>query len=193
MEGRRPLFDRPLRVLSRQGDEVSIATLDRETAASHAAALVKIHNLIPFVSWSTEELLAERMGDRIFPQKWDLSIVIWNAAGEPIGFLFSYLRSPDGNFPCVSVYMHRMAIISSLQRRGIGRRVVAIYLDRVFDRMEVDYVTLQTNDNAGNAGIIGLYESSGFARVKRVFYPNKTDWLMACPRIRSHASGRQVL
>jgi ribosomal protein S18 acetylase RimI-like enzyme len=184
-----PLLDTPLHIVCPSGDLISISTLDRDTAQRHAARLVSIHNLIPFVRWTERDLLADQIGTRIFYHKWDLSLLIVRGSDESIGFLVSYLRPPDGNFQSMSVYMHRMAILSALQRRGIGKQVVSIYLQRLFTKLRVDHVTLQTNDNAENARIIALYEGLGFVKIKRVFYPDKTDWLMACSRMSANSTG----
>ena len=178
-----PLFEEPLPIVSDRGDHVLISMLDKRGAIMHAAELVPVHNLIPFVYWTSNELIADQHGGRVFHHKWDLSILLSNSLGEPIGFLVSYLRPPDSNFDRVSIYMHRMAILRPLQRRGIGKRVISAYLNRVFKKLTVDYVTLQANDTSENAGIVGLYETLGFSKAKLVFYPDKTDWLMVRPRL----------
>lgn len=183
MEINEPLFDSPLQVISDKGDCVWLSMLDQNSARRHAAALVEIHNLIPFVRWTRNDILSNQIGQRVFHHKWHLSVLITCERGDPIGFLVSYLRLPDSNFDCVSVYMHRMAILAALQRRGIGRQIISMYLHQVFIKIPVDYVTLQANDTVENARIIGLYEALGFTKIKKVFYPEKTDWLMACPRI----------
>lgn len=177
-----PLFAAPFHVVSDHGDCVWVTTLTRETARRHAGALVEIHGLIPFVRWTPEDFLSGQIGRRVFHHKWELSLIITVGPQEPVGFLLSYLRPPDTNFPSMSVYMHRMAIVARLQRRGIGRQIIAEYLHRVFDKVPVDYVSLQTNDTPENTRIIALYESLGFEKVKHVVYPDKTDWLMACRR-----------
>lgn len=133
--------------------------------------------------WTEADLLTDEAGTRVYDLKWQLSVLVSSVPdGEPLGFLVSYLRPRDANFGFTSVYMHRMAILRRLQRRGIGRQVIELYLKRIFEIVDVNYVTLQTNDNAANAGIIQFYESLSFGRVRRVFYPDKTDWLMCARR-----------
>lgn len=183
MQIREPLFRSPILIVSDHGDAVSVAGLDKSTAIRHAETLVSIHSLIPFVRWTKDELLSETLGQRVFHHKWQLSILATREPDEPIGFLISYLRAADGNFGRTSVYMHRMAILEHFQRRGIGRQAVTLYLQTVFTRLPVDFVTLQTNDNRGNAPIIRFYETLGFSKTKRLFYPDKVDWLMVRPRV----------
>src|ERR1051325_11045727 len=132
-----PLFRQPVPIVSDRGDAVSLSRLDKRSALRHADALVKIHNLIPFVRWTKEELLSDRWGDRVFRFKWMLSILATRESDEPIGFLVSYLRGPDANFGRPSVYMHRMAIREYFQRRGIGRQAVTLYLQTVFSKLSV--------------------------------------------------------
>jgi ribosomal protein S18 acetylase RimI-like enzyme len=177
-----PLFERPLEILSDCGDCIWISSLEKACAQKHAARLIEVHNLIPFVRWTEEDLVTDQSGARIFHLKWQLSVLLTDAVGAPIGFLVSYLRPSDNNFNYTSVYMHRMAIVKTLQRRGIGHRVISVYLNEVFAKLDVDYVTLQANDNPQNTRIIELYESLGFKKVKHVFYADKTDWLMVCTR-----------
>ena len=182
MDQIKPLFHAPLQIESAKGDRVWVSTLTRAVARSHAAELVRIHSLIPLVNWSEEDLLSDRIGEREFYHKWDLSLIVMRNPADPVGFLVSYLRPADSNLGSISVYMHRMAIIAVLQRRGIGRRIISEYLRRVFESVPVDYVTLQTNDTPENIGLVEFYESLGFTKAKRVSYPEKVDWLMACPR-----------
>jgi ribosomal protein S18 acetylase RimI-like enzyme len=186
METDGALFEKPLQIVSDHGDIVWVSTLSKDIARTQAETLVAIHNLIPFVGWTKDNLLSDKLGTRIFHHKWNLSLLITNSSSQPVGFLVSYLRPADDNFERVSVYMHRMAIITHLQRRGIGRQVISIYLQAIFSKLPVDHVTLQANDNKENTRIIGLYEALGFIKIKRVFYPNKIDWLMARPRTFPH-------
>src|SRR4051812_29619581 len=112
MDINQPLFDSPVQVISDQEDCIWVSALDYDVAKKHATTLTSIHDLIPFVQWTPDDLLSDHIGTRVFHHKWKLSILLTRDPGEPVGFLVSYLRPPDSNFDYVSIYMHRMAILA---------------------------------------------------------------------------------
>jgi ribosomal protein S18 acetylase RimI-like enzyme len=165
------------------GREYMITQLTPELAETNSAELLAIHNLIPHVSWNTEDLMSNTHSSGApYKNKWDLSSVAFSD-GDVIGFLIAWERGSSETHPFDSIYLHRMAIRPDHQCNGVARQIMRTALIGYAESIpQISAYTLQTNDDVGNKKALDLYESLGFERVMSVHYPDKLDVLMKLPR-----------
>jgi len=172
-----------------------VAPLNKELATIYASELADIHNLIPHVSWTQNEIIADEIDGRRFPYRWDLSQILLSPEADktPIGFSIAYFRSASTDFvPFNSVYLHRGAIKTAYQRKGIGIAMVGFALSNAFDFIskhpdlflgDSDYgVTMQTNDEPSNREKIKLYRGLGGIPIGQKKYQDKTDIILGFSR-----------
>lgn len=99
--------------------------------------------------WTSDHYLSD------LPGKWECSALAFDAAenANPIGLVVASIK-PD------SVHIHRLAVDSSHQGHGIGKRLIQ-YVARRAAHRHICLVTLKVA--AHNSNAIGFYERLGFA------------------------------
>lgn len=156
----------------------------RTSAIKYSESILSIHNLIPYVEWTKDDLLADQDSTRYFFNKWNLSALIFiQGEDNPIGFIISFLRLSKDQHPLDSIYIHRFAIAERYQNHGIGKKALFEYTQTIFKKIPwLLNITLQTNDENRNKNQIKLYASIGFKKLLRVLYPEKIDLLLLLSR-----------
>lgn len=165
-------------------DKYVTLPLTKEFAEQHATELARLADLIPMVTYTEEEILADFKGDRVFYGKWEHSLVIVDGE-KPIGLIIGYERKAEENeqYPVNTMYISELAVHEDYQGKGLGRRLLREFIER---NTEVGMLYLsgrpcfcvQTNSASWNTPVISLYESFGFGiRAKKV-YDNRVDVVM---------------
>ncbi len=173
-------------ISDRTGQRYEVRALTQELAELYAASLVALHNEIPLVEWSVEDLLTrqESAGRRPYLFRWRLSLAVF-ADNECIGLLLAYFRPAPEAGPIESVYIHRLAVDPRYQLRGIGSALVRFAISKYFAQLRwLLSVTLQTNLGPENRGVMHFYHRLGFRQVSVVQYPHKKDALLEVDRFR---------
>lgn len=172
-----------LTTLEADGSRIEFVRLTRAYARRHQGQLLTLHNLIPYVEWSEQDLMADRgPGGRPFWARWQMSLAA-RVRGSPVGLLVAYLREPEDRHPLESAYIHRLAVAKDWQRRGIGEALVCAAIGWYFRQLPwLLTVTSQTNDELCNQGVLDFYTAMGFGRAYGVMYPNKRDILLELER-----------
>lgn len=167
------------------GKQFYFDTLTRSYAEEHADVLLRMHNTIPYVHWSTSELLASEGPRGAYLNKWRLSRVVLDSHGdEPVGFLIAYERAAHSVFATPSIYLHRAAIARALRGQGVGRALFESYISSQAAELapHLKWITLQTNLETRNMWLIDFYKRLGFQVLAQVPYPDKLDVLMGYHR-----------
>ena len=194
MQNKTALFKDPFYFVAHDRRQYSISQLTKKRAQENVERLVDMHNTIPLVKWNAQELLADSIGSRIFPKKWDLSVTVNAGNQKPIAFLIAYERNWDKNHPLHSVYLHRGAVNALYQHRGIWRSLIEYYIYNLFLNLnDFQHITVQTNDTPSNQWLINFYESVGFYKLHKVLYPEKVDWLFAIDRTSFRTVNKEVV
>lgn len=172
-----------MEVHSDQGMEFSsrrsIERLTPEFVAENIERFVELANLIPEVTYTANELLAEAKSDgRVLTDKWKHSYVLCEG-GKIVGFIMGYHRAAEGNdqYPIDSLYMSELAVDPTEQGKGYGKQLVAHYLGDALGSETKDF-TLQTNAAERNESVRKLYESFGFVVDGLKQYGNRQDVIM---------------
>jgi len=162
---------------------VNLQMLTKEFAAKHSDKLIKLQNTIPNVNWVAGQLLADewkttddwKRGNKVFPAKWDHSIVAVNGKGDPVGLLLAYERPADiemENIGKRSLYIHGFARDSKYKGTGIGammmRKMAKNLLENGYFQMKADdnpVITLKFDKHSPY--LQKVYEELGFEYVGR--------------------------
>ena len=137
---------------------------------------------IPGVDPHTEkQLLQEQSGDRVLYKKWDHSFILLD--GEKfVGIIIGYERKAEANdqYPHNSIYLSDLAVSKDYQRRGIGKSLVEVWLNKnkMVGFLELNgqlRFSVQTNLADWNQHVQNLYESFGFEKIAEKAYGNRTD------------------
>ena len=158
---------------------LQVQPLTREYAHKHQARLSELANLIPEVSITPEDILAECKPDgRDTSSKWDYSYAL-QADDQVVGFVMGYIRAAEGNqqYPVESLYMSELAVDPGYQGQGLARQLIGHYMEQAL-RSGTKEFTLQTNAAEWNAPVRHLYESCGFVVDGHKQYPNRQDVIM---------------
>ena len=182
--------DQAVLLLMREIDKInrfSVVILEKELARKYASALAEIVDQIqiPLIDqYSEREVLAESKGERKFHGKWEHSLVVFDQQ-TPIAVITGYEREAEKNeqYPENTLYISELAVRQDYQRRGIGRRLLRIFLDynaeKGFIYLEGDpNFSIQTNSAAWNEYVQNLYKSFGFKERATKQYENGTDYLV---------------
>lgn len=174
---------RTVAITARDGRQLIMRRLTRQYATRYSTELVELHNDIPYLAWTSDDLLApRRINGTEYLHKWDLSFAL-SVDQQPVGLLIAYLRDLDDTHPMRSLYIHRLAIHRKYRRLRLATRLLSHALSAYFAAMPwLLTVTVQTNDEPSNEHVIDLYERLGFRRAYRVHYPNKQDVLLDLSR-----------
>lgn len=160
-------------------------SMNAEFASQHIDELYGLVQLIPEVSYTRDDLLAEAKADgRILHAKWQHSYAI--AEGDKmVGIVMGYEREPDhtANYPENTLYISELAVDPEYQGRGFGRALLSKFLA---DALEKGFTklsgplsfTVQTNTAAWNEPVRSLYESFGFEAIGQKDYGNRIDVVM---------------
>lgn len=160
-----------------------IIALDKEVAREYSKELYDLVNLIPLVTYTEEDVLAESKEDRAFHYKWDLSHLAM-CEKTPVGVIMGYEREADGaQYSKNSIYISELAVTPTHQGKGIATELVKHFIERAKKRGLKAFkgplvFTVQTNSASWNKVAQGIYKSFGFSPVGIKQYPNRTDWIM---------------
>jgi ribosomal protein S18 acetylase RimI-like enzyme len=162
----------------------SVVLLEKEIARKHASVLAEIVDQIqiPFIDhYSEREVLAESKGERKFYGKWEHSLVVLHQE-TPIAVAIGYEREAERNrqYPENTLYISELAVHQNYQRRGIGRRLLRVFLDynteKGFIYLEGDLnFSIQANHAAWNDYVQNLYKSFGFNERATKQYEDGSD------------------
>ena len=166
---------------------LSVVVLEKNLAQKYAPALAEIVDQIqiPLIDhYSAREVLAESKGERKFYGKWEHSLVVFDQQ-TPIAIITGYEREAEKNeqYPENTLYINELAVRRDYQRRGIGRRLIRIFLDynaeKGFIYLEGDLnFTIQTNSAQWNEYVQNLYKSFGFEQRATKQYENGANYLV---------------
>lgn len=153
--------------------------LDKGTASVHVAAIARLADSIPMVSYTEKDILAESKPDRIFHGKWEHSLIVFDKK-KPIAIIIGYEREKEDNdqYPENSLYISELSVDENYHRQGIARELVKLFLDfnKFFLYLDGNLTfSIQTNSADWNQHVINLYKSFGFKQVAIKQYENRTD------------------
>jgi ribosomal protein S18 acetylase RimI-like enzyme len=126
--------------------DLSCVTLSRERAEAHLAELLRLDGVIGQDAWGEAEFLLP------LPEKFDHSRLALGPSGEAVGFA---VASRKGD----CVHVHRLAVASSHQRRGIG---LALLRGVAASGHGAGLETLTLKVARANADASRFYEALGF-------------------------------
>jgi ribosomal protein S18 acetylase RimI-like enzyme len=173
-------------------DGFSVVLLEKEIAQEHASALAEIIDQIqiPFIEhYSEREVLAESKQERKFYGKWEHSLVVFDQE-TPIAAIIGYEREAEKNeqYPENTLYISELAVHREYQRRGVGRRLLRIFLDynaeKGFIYLAGDLnFSIQANSAEWNEYVQNLYKSFGFTERATKQYEDGANQLVLgwCP------------
>ncbi len=155
--------------------------LTEEYARKHINKLVELANLIPQVTYTESDLLANNKHDRILHKKWEHSIVITDELQSPIGFIIGYEREAEKNeqYPKNTIYIGEIVIDPKIQGKGFGKELLRLFIkyNRKVGFLELSgklNFSVQTNSALFNKKVQDLYLNQGF-RVRALKHYNKSD------------------
>lgn len=166
-------------------DQYSVIALDKKIAEQYSREFVAILNLIPQVTYSESDLLAEEKKGVFLYGKWELSIALFDKE-KPIGILIVYERPAEENdiYPEPSLYINCISIHEDYQRQGLGRKMMRLFLDHHSIQSSPRHIpgviscSVQTNSDPTNAHVRRLYESLGFMVKGMKKYENRVDLVL---------------
>jgi len=159
-----------------------IFTLTPDLVEKYGNDICKSLDQIPRVDPHTkEQLLQAKSGDRVLYKKWDHSFLLLDEENF-VGVIMGYERKSENNdqYPYNSIYLSDFAVAKEYQRKGIGKFLVKIWLDknRIIGFLKLDghlRFSVQTNLADWNEHVKKLYESFGFKKTSEKKYDNRTD------------------
>jgi ribosomal protein S18 acetylase RimI-like enzyme len=164
------------------GKKYKFISMTPDLAQKYASDICESLDQIPGVDSHTEkQLLQEKSGDRVLHKKWDHSFILLDGENF-VGIIMGYEREAEDNdqYPYNSIYISDLAVSKDYQRRGIGKFLVEVWLDK---NKSVGFLDLdgklrfsvQTNLADWNEHVQRLYESFGFKKIAEKAYGNRTD------------------
>ncbi len=161
--------------------------LTAELAEAYATQIGEALDQIPLVEHHTPDLiLAMSKEGRKFHAKWEHSLIALDEQGEFVGVVMGYEREGEENeqYPQASLYMSDLAVAKSHQKQGLGKWLIASWLDY---NMQIGFTRLngalqfstQTNSAVWNRHVQGLYESFGFTKRSTKNHHNRNDIVYA--------------
>ena len=158
--------------------------LDKNCAKKYQDKIVSLLRMIPKTSYKSEDILAERKGERVFHSKWEHSLILFDK-DIPIGVLIAYEREKENNdlYPENSLYINEIAVSEKYQGYGIGKYLMGYFLkhnQKFFSFQNSDKIIfkIQTEDSIENLKVINFYKSFGFKERGRKKYSEKYDLVM---------------
>ncbi len=105
--------------------------------------------------------------------------------GTPIAAIIGYEREDERNehYPENTLYITELAVRQDYQKRGIGRKLLRIFLDynsgKGFTYLQGDLnFSIQTSSAEWNEYVQNLYKSFGFRERATKRYEDGTDYLV---------------
>jgi len=132
-----------------KNERININKLSFQYCKEHKEEILEIINIIPYINWTSQELLSQEQD--YYGNKWKYSYVITNSENKIIGILIAYFRIADQKHIFDSLYIHKFAIIAEYQNIGIGTEVLKHFVSKSF--AEIPWllnISCQTNDNINN-------------------------------------------
>lgn len=164
---------------------LQIALLSRDRAESMIKSICTLANLIPLVSYTEADLLADGRPDRPYLGKWQHSLVaLFN--NQPAGILIAYERLSENRpgYALPSVYINILAVDPTLQKTGIGSHLLQNFLAREKNSGFVcldgpkQLASAQTNSASFNEPVVRCYRKAGFEPAGSAVYDNRTDVIL---------------
>jgi ribosomal protein S18 acetylase RimI-like enzyme len=159
-----------------------IQPISKEVVSLHLEDYVRLANLIPLVTFTEEDLLAESKDGRVLHGKWNYVIGAF-CEEKMIGFINGYEREKEktGPYQFNSLYMNMMAVDPEHRVKGLGKKLFSMFLQEFthYQILEGEFIyTLQTNSESWNAHLADMYRSFGFKQIGIKEYDNRTDLVM---------------
>lgn len=168
---------------SSNGEIITLRTLTPEYCKDNCKEILEIINIIPHISWSTEELFFE---NDYFGNKWNYSLAAVNSANKVVGVLIAYFRMADNRHILDSLYIHKLAVRKDYQDIGIGTEMLRYFIFQSYKCIPwLLNITVQTNNSYENQYVIDFYKKMGFIDFYKIPYPDKTDILFVLERKKS--------
>ncbi|HVF69189.1 MAG TPA: GNAT family N-acetyltransferase [Xanthomonadales bacterium] len=169
-------------------DSYLLKPLSKDLAIKYVKQLNSLLNQIPFVTYTTEDVLAESKVGREFYGKWEHSLIVFDG-NKPVAVIIAYERKSEENeqYPANTIYINELAVDEHYQRKGIAKNLLKSffeYNDRlgfIFLDGSLNY-TVQTSFSDKNQYVIDLYKSFGFAQRATKQYEDRTDVVMGLKR-----------
>jgi GNAT superfamily N-acetyltransferase len=163
-------------------ENYKIQQISKETVMANLDDYVRLANLIPMVTFTKEELLAETKEGRVLHGKWDYIIGAFYKE-RIIGFINGYEREKEntGPYKFNSLYLNMMAVDHEHRGKGLGKKLFSAFLNgyKQFRMLDGELIyTLQTNSAPWNAHLADMYRSFGFKQIGIKEYDNRTDLVM---------------
>jgi ribosomal protein S18 acetylase RimI-like enzyme len=162
----------------------NIEPLTRDIAEQYVHELTALANQIPEVTYTPEDILADKKADRQLLNKWSHSLIVFDG-DKPAAFIMGYERAAEGGvqYPRNTLYISELAVGESHQRQGLARNLLKQFLERNiqtgFQSLSGDLnFSLQTNSAPWNEHVINLYKSFGFKQRATKEYTNRTDIIL---------------
>lgn len=167
--------------VSVKAGEIQICQLSETYCRDHCHEILKLINIIPYISWTPYELFSQN--EDFYKNKWNYSYVIKNSTNKIIGVLIAYFRMSDTKHIFDSLYLHRLVIDPEYQNKGIGTEVLRYFIQKSF--AEIPWllnISVQTNNSISNEHVIRFYKKFGFRSMYNISYSNKIDVLLLLER-----------
>jgi ribosomal protein S18 acetylase RimI-like enzyme len=161
-----------------------ITLLTYEVAVQHIDTLTQLANLIPEVSYTSEEILSDTKGSRSLHNKWQHSLLLMDE-DMPVGFIMAYEREAedDQQYPANTLYISELAVAETHQGQGFAKKLLRSFFEKNyatgFITLDGDLnYSLQTNSAEWNSPVVDLYKSFGFVERAIKTYPNRADIIL---------------
>lgn len=159
--------------------DYDVYVLNKEVATTYIDEIMNLVNLIPMVSYSKEDILADSKIERDFLGKWEHSLIVLHN-NKPIAIIIGYERKKENNdqYPTNTLYISELAVDEMYQGKGLAKQLIQCFLDinQSFLYLTGDIsISVQTNAADWNAKVISLYKSFGFQQISTKQYDNRLD------------------
>jgi len=158
-----------------------VMSLSKEYAKVHISELVRLANLIPHVTYTELDILADQKQDRILHRKWDHSLVVVDDLHNPIGFIIGYEREAEHNeqYPENTLYIGEIVIDPKFQGQGIGKELLKLFItyNKQIGFLDLNgefNFSVQTNSAPFNKKVQDLYLKQGF-NIRAVKHYDKSE------------------
>jgi ribosomal protein S18 acetylase RimI-like enzyme len=159
--------------------------INADFVTSHLDEFYELVKLIPEVTYTKEDLLAEAKADgRILHAKWQHSYAL-TEGDKVVGFVMGYEREAEDNinYPKSTLYISELAVAPEHQGQGYGRKLLGHLLNDAIQHGFIELTgplnfTVQTNAADWNGPVRTLYKSLGFSEVGYKRYENRSDVVM---------------
>ena len=169
---------------NKEFDKFSLQVLTKQIAEKHATELASLADLIPQVTYTEQEILAESKGKRILFGKWDHSLVLFDG-DKPIAVLIAYERMSEENdqYPQNTIYLSELAVDKNYQGKGIAKKLLGNFLVKN-NKVGMKHLdgnlnySVQTNSADWNIHVQNLYKSFGFTQRTTKNYEDRMDVIL---------------